>query len=68
MWQCICRRDRWGLSLGCLVRLNIVVFVAAVQAPARQVLCAKKFSSTCPCVVTMKPIVVMRKQENMPRE
>ena len=27
-----------------------------------------EISSTCPCVVTLKPAVAMRKQENMPRE
>ena len=28
----------------------------------------KRISSTCPFVVTLKPAVAMRKQENMPRE
>ena len=46
-----------------------MVFVAVVQANARQVLCAKKkISSTCLCVVTLKPIVAICKQENMRRE
>ena len=30
--------------------------------------CAQEISSTCPCVVPLKHVVAMRRQENMPRE